>query len=282
MSIHPLPQPGATTVPRTSTRSISTPAGTAEVTLTVQGAGHPILLLHGGAGPQSVAAFATLLAGTHDAEVLTVTHPGFGGTPRPDHLDGVRSLAELYAALLEDLDLVDVTVVGNSLGGWTAAELGLLGSPRIGSIVLVDAVGLDLPATPVVDFFSLTMDQVADLSYYEPDRYRMDVSALPDSARRLMAGNRAALLAYGGTTMVDATLLGRLPGLSLPTLVVWGVADRVVPPEHAHAYAASVPGAELDLIETAGHLPQLETPDRLAADVWAFADRHATQRSTRA
>lgn len=59
-----------------------------------------------------------------------------------------------------------------------------------------------------------------------------------------------------------------------PTLVLWGAADRVVSPEHGQAYADAIPDARLDLIETAGHLPQIETPQRLLDDVWAFTSDH--------
>jgi pimeloyl-ACP methyl ester carboxylesterase len=57
-----------------------------EVTVTSYGSGQPFLLLHGGAGPQSVTGFAELLATAHDAQVLVPVHPGFGGTPRPGRL----------------------------------------------------------------------------------------------------------------------------------------------------------------------------------------------------
>src|SRR5437763_1125959 len=89
-----------------------------DVALTDEGHGHPYLVLHGGAGPRSVAAFAQLLAGRGDGRVLVPTHPGFDGTARPDRLDSPAGLAEVYAALLDTLDLHDVTVVGNSVGGW--------------------------------------------------------------------------------------------------------------------------------------------------------------------
>lgn len=262
--------------------AVRTASGSAVVTLVDQGEGHPFLLLHGGAGPQSVGTFADLLSAGRPARVLTPTHPGFAGTPRPGHLAGIRGLAALYVALLETLELTDVTVIGNSIGGWIAAELALIGSPRISSVVLVDAVGLQVDTHPIVDFFSLTLDQVADLSYYEPDKYRLDATTIPEPARTAMAGNRAALLAYGGTTMSDPTLLGRLAGITLPTLVIWGAADRIVEPEHGRIYAAEIPGARLNLIDTAGHLPQLETPQRLVTDVWDFADAHATNRPDRA
>lgn len=81
---------------------------------------------------------------------------------------------------------------------------------------------------------------MADLPYYEPGKYRVDPTTVPEPARAAMAGNRAALLAYGGTRMSDATLRGRLPGIALPTLVVWGAADRIVPPDTA---ASTRPGS---------------------------------------
>ena len=59
-----------------------------------------------------------------------------------DGLDRVADLATVYSGLLDVLDLTDVTVIGNSIGGWIAAELGLLGSPRVGRLVMVDAVGI--------------------------------------------------------------------------------------------------------------------------------------------
>jgi pimeloyl-ACP methyl ester carboxylesterase len=264
----------AATTPRTETVEID--GARVEVTLIDQGTGRTFLLLHGGGGPQSVAGFADLLASEHPARVLTPIHPGFNATTRPSQLNSIRSLARVYAATLDQLDLTDVTVVGNSFGGWVAAELALLANARISGVVLVNAVGLHLADHPIADFSALTMDQVADLAYYEPEKYRIDVDGLPEPARAMMATNREALLAYAGTAMSDETLLSRLPSIVTPTLVAWGTADRIVPVAHAHQFAAAIPGAELDLIDTAGHLPQLETPQRLVADVWGFAAGAAT------
>jgi hypothetical protein len=61
--------------------------------------------------------------------------------------------------------------------------------------VLVNAVGLHLADHPIADFSALTMDQVADLAYYEPEKFRIDVNSLPEPARAMMATNREALLA---------------------------------------------------------------------------------------
>jgi pimeloyl-ACP methyl ester carboxylesterase len=242
-----------------------------ELTLSDTGDGRrPFLLLHGGAGPMSVAGFADLLTRSHQARVVAPTHPGFNGTARPADLSQIRDLAALYVQLLDDLDLHDVTVIGNSIGGWIAAELALLHSPRVGRLVLVDAVGLRIDAHPIVDFFSLTMDQVADLSYANPQGFRIDVDAMSEQQKAVMASNRATLRTYGGDTMADEGLLHRLAQVDVPTLVVWGAADRVVPPEHGRAYADRIPGAWLEVVDAAGHLPQLETPDTLLSLVWDF------------
>jgi mannose-6-phosphate isomerase-like protein (cupin superfamily) len=97
---------------------------------------------------------------------------------------------------------------------------------------------------------------------------------MPDAVKAIMGANRAALATYGGNPMSDATLLGRLSAVTVPVLVVWGAADRIVPIEHGRAYAGAIPGAEFRLISDAGHLPQLETPDELLPVVWDFATAH--------
>src|SRR6202451_271897 len=203
-----------------STRTVTVDAasGPVPVTFTERGAGRPFLLLHGGAGPQSVEKFAGLLAEAEPARVIVPVHPGFGGTPRPERLASMTALAAVYGQLIDALDLTGVTVVGNSIGGWIAAEIALLANPRVSGVVLVDAAGLDIGDHPVADFFSLTMDQVADLSYYRPADFRIDVASLPDQAKAAMAGNRAALAAYGGPAMADPGLLGRLPAITVPVL----------------------------------------------------------------
>jgi len=251
-----------------------------EVTLDERGIGHPILLLHGGGGPQTVVPFADLLAREYPTSVLTPTHPGFGGTKRPDGLSSIAGLVALYAGLLETRDLTDVTVVGNSLGGWIAAELALLPT-RISSLVIVDGVGIEVPEHPVADFFSLTMDQVAELGYYKPDAFRIDPSALPAAAQAVMAENRAALAVYAGQTMSDPGLRARLASVTVPTLVIWGEADRIADTEYGRAYAAAIPSAGFQLLREAGHLPQIETPEALAASIWQFADQHPTSRPRR-
>ena len=246
--------------------------GVVEVTVAEAGQGHPVLLLHGGGGPQTVRGFADLLAVQRPARVITPTHPGFAGTPRFDSPAGVRDLAALYVALLDDLGVRDVTVIGNSIGGWIAAEMALAGTERISGFVLVDAVGIVVPGHPIADFFSLSPRQVAELSYHDPDRFGIDPSKLAPEALQAMAGNRATLAVYAGSDMYDATLASRLGTTSRPTLVLWGDSDRIADTEYGRAFAAAMPGAEFRVLANTGHLPQIETPEQLLEAVWTFAE----------
>jgi pimeloyl-ACP methyl ester carboxylesterase len=249
--------------------------GGVPLTIDQRGSGQPVLLLHGGGGPQSVAAFAQLLADSRPARVITPVHPGFGGTPRPDSLATIGGLADLYARLLAELDLRDVIVVGNSVGGWIAAELALRAAGRIGALALVDAAGIDVPGHPVADIFPLTPAELAQLSFFDPQAFRIDPASMTADQQRVQAANRAALAVYGGESMTDPGLRARLARLTGPVLVVWGEADQIVDLDYGRAYAAAIPGAQFLVLPQAGHLPQLETPAALAQAVWDLAGARA-------
>src|ERR1700683_3207590 len=257
----------------TATRTVPVDGiGPVEVTIAEYGSGQPFLLLHGGAGPASVTGFAELFSAAHDVRVLVPTHPGFGGTPRPEALSSIPALAALYNALLDQFGLQDVTVIGNSIGGWITAEIALLKSPRVSGIVLIDAVGIDVPGHPVADFFALTMDQVFSRTFHTPEPFRIDPATLPPAAQAIAAGNRAAISVYAGTTMTDPTLAGRLGTLEIPTLVLWGDSDRIVDIEYGRAYPDAIPMARFQLLLQTGHSPQLETPDQVIHAIWDSAD----------
>jgi pimeloyl-ACP methyl ester carboxylesterase len=258
----------------TTTQYTVTPAGIGPVEVSVDeyGSGQTFLLLHGGAGPQSVTGFAERFAAAHEVRVLVPTHPGFGGTVRPEALTAIPGLAALYSALLDQLDLAGVTVIGNSMGGWITAEIALLKSPRVSGIVLIDAVGIEVPGHPVADFFSLTMDQVFELSFHNPGPFRFDPVTLPPAAQAVAAGNRAALAAYAGTAMSDPALAARLATLEIPALVLWGESDRIVDVDYGRAYAEAIPTARFQLLADTGHSPQLETPDQVVHAIRDSAD----------
>ncbi|NMO03408.1 alpha/beta hydrolase [Gordonia sp. TBRC 11910] len=244
-----------------------------QLTVADHGDGFPILLLHGGGGPQTVATWGEELAETRGLRVIVPTHPGFAGTPRPTELRTIGQLAELYVRLLDALDATNVLVVGNSIGGWITAEMAILASPRVRGYVIVNGTGVESPGNPVADFFSLTPDEIARYSYANPVRFGLDPTKLAPAARQMMTQNRATLEIYGGTTMTDPTLGTRLATVSTPTLVVWGEADRIAPRAIGDAFVDSIPGADFELMRDAGHLPQIEQPTALADIVERFGLR---------
>lgn len=236
--------------------------GPVELTVVERGEGRPYLVLHGGAGPQSVSQFAQLLAEKGRNRVFTPTHPGFGGTARPEALDSVPKLAALYRGLLDELGLEDVTVIGNSVGGWIAAEMALLRSPRIGRMVLLDAVGIEVEGHSVADVSDLPLPEVQALSFHDPAAFQVDPATAPDAQKEIMAANAAALAVYAGSqAMADPTLLDRLRSVAVPTLVLWGESDRIVEPPYGQVYTAAIPGARFEVLAGTGHVPQLETPE---------------------
>jgi pimeloyl-ACP methyl ester carboxylesterase len=81
------------------------------------------------------------------SRVIVPTHPSFGGTGRPAALTTIRDPAALYVALIGQPEAGDMTVIGNSIGGWITAEMALLAPPRIGRAALVDAAGIEYPDT---------------------------------------------------------------------------------------------------------------------------------------
>ncbi len=252
--------------PRTRTETLAN-----DLTLRIdeQGSGRPVLILHGGGGPQSVAGFSSMLS--EHAHVLIPTHPGFGGTPRPEWFNGVDDLALAYSELLERLDLHEVLIVGFSMGGWIAAELAVRDTTRLSGIVLVDAVGIQVDGQEIADVFSLTPDELSVLSYANPAPFRIDPATLSPEQIAGRATNFHALRVYG-SDMRDPKLRRRLARVTIPALVLWGESDGVVKPDYGRAYAQAFPNARFTLIPGAGHVPQIEQPERLLNLVQEFAD----------
>jgi len=242
-------------------------AHTLGIAVSDQGEGPAFLLLHGGAGPASLFGLAAALSKT--ARVVVPTHPGFNGEPRPDWFTRVEDLTLAYLAVLEKLDLTRVVVVGNSFGGWVAAELALRHSPRIAGIVLLNPVGIDTgsPDKKIVDPMALPPADRVALSFHDPARFA-NVPAGPQLAA--MAENQRSLRLYSSEQLHDPALRPRLAGILVPTLVAWGISDKIVDPEYGRLFAASIPGARFEPIQEAGHFPQIERLDEVVRLIATF------------
>ena len=198
-------------------------------------------------GPASVAAFADLLADATGTRVIAPDPPRLRrhAATRGAHAP-IAGLAEVYAGLLDALGLDDVDR-HRQLDRRLDRRRARAAAPARGSPASSSSTPWASRSTghPVADFFSLTPAQVAERSWYDPSKApRLDPSALPPAAREVLLGNRAALASYGGA-MTDPTLRGRLAGVDVPALVLWGEADRIADPDFGRAFAAAIPGAPL-------------------------------------
>jgi pimeloyl-ACP methyl ester carboxylesterase len=245
---------------RTRTRTLQVgSAGPVEITLADRDRTRPFLLLHGGGGAATMAGFADLLAERTHSRVLLPTHPGFGGTPKATGLTSVASLAEVYAVMLEQLELSDVTVIGNSFGGWLAAEIGLQASPRVSGVVIIDGIGIEVDGHPMTDVRGLAPAEIRSYSFHDPSK----APSPPGAAGSGPSPDVQALIGYAGPTMSDPALAERLGGLDIPVHVLWGASDGIVDPDYGRAYAAAIPLSTFTLLPRTGHLPQVETPEEL-------------------
>lgn len=232
--------------------------------------GRPILILHGGGGPQTVAGIA---AGLDKAHTLVPTHPGFAGEPRPEWFNSIDDLAFAYLELLERLNLRDVLVIGSSVGGWIASAMALHDTAQLLSgLVLVNGVGIQVDGHPVPDVSTLTPSELSALSFHNPDAFRVDPATITPELIAARKANTETLYVYDSQRLGgDPKLQRRLKYVKIPVLVAWGESDRVADLEYGRVYTQSFPNARFEPIPEAGHLPQIEQPERLLILVRKFA-----------
>ena len=237
-----------------------------------RGAGRPLLVLHGEAPLDPGAPVVDLLAA--HGEVVAPTHPGFGHSARPDDFDTVYDLVHLYLDLLEHLPPGPVTLMGLSFGGWLAAEIAATRSRRVERLILVDAVGIkvgDRETPDILDVFNTAPAEVERRRWHEPAKWAPDPDAMSNEALVAHARNREALCLYAWKPYLYNPRLARwLHRITVPTLVLWGASDGIVTPAYGRAYAARIPGARFELVEAAGHHPEIEQPGAFVERVRAF------------
>jgi pimeloyl-ACP methyl ester carboxylesterase len=242
-----------------------------------KGRGRPLLFLHPGIGLDHNAPVIDKLAA--HARVIAPSHPGFGKSEQPKSFTTVDDLAYFYLDLIDQLDLKDTILVGVSLGAWIAAEIAIKSTARLSHLVLANAVGIKVGARDtrdIVDIFAITEPELNKLAYFDPTIAARDYPAMDEAEVRIVARNREASARYGWSPyMHDPKLKGRLHRIGIPTLFLWGSADRILTEDYGRAYCAAIPGARFETIARAGHYPYIEQPDAFARAVLAFTQGQA-------
>jgi pimeloyl-ACP methyl ester carboxylesterase len=240
------------------------------VDLLRDGSGPPLLYLHGAGAGGRWLAFEERLAARF--AVLAPSHPGHGASPAADWIEHISDLAFHYLDLLDTLGLERIHVVGASLGGWIAAEMATMASPRLASMTLIDPVGIKVEGWIYPFLFGMELPQLVGTVFHNP----MAALALApsdmsiDTLAILYRQNTALARVAWSPYLYNPLLRRRLPRISAPTLLCWGAHDRLAPLVCAEAWRKEIPGAVLRVFEESGHVPHLEEPEAVAAAVIEF------------
>jgi pimeloyl-ACP methyl ester carboxylesterase len=238
-----------------------------------RGSGRPLLFLHAENGIEpAMAAIDELAKG---ARVIAPTHPGYGRSELPKGMRSVDDLSYFYLDVLDQLDLRDLTVVGVGFGAWIAAEVAVKSTARLSRLVMANAVGVkvgDRETRDIADIFALTEPEYLEIAYSDPNVGRRDYKALPDAEVLAAARAREATARFAWNPYFhNPRLKSRLHRIRIPTLFLWGTADRMLSEAYGRAYCAMIPGARFEPIDRAGHFPHQEQPKVFAEKVMDFA-----------
>lgn len=244
----------------------------------------PIVLLHGtSASLHTWDGWADALK--HERRVIRFDMAGFGLTgPSPVNNYSIEHYASTVVAVLDYLDVDQAVLAGNSLGGNIAWVTALLYPERIESLILVDSsglpyqaqsvpIGFKIAATPILNKLA---EQVLPRNLVESSVKNVfgDPSLVTDELvdryfdLTARAGNRQALAERARQTKL--TLTDRVSELTLPTLILWGGLDRLIPLEVGHQFQNKISSSQLIVFDQLGHVPQEEDPQATVKEVKRF------------
>jgi pimeloyl-ACP methyl ester carboxylesterase len=217
------------------------------------GSGPPLVFLHG-AGIWHGVNFA--LPWTQKFRVIIPFHPGFGEAEDAPAMSDIHDYVMHYLDLFDALRLDKFHLVGFSLGGWLAANFAVEHGHRVERLVLVGPAGLRGKERPKGDIFLLPPEQIPSLLVsnfnvikpYLPENPK-DLDFMADRYRE--GGTLARLL---WDRPYDTKLPRYLHRLTMPTLLLWGEEDKLLPVQNAQLWREHIPKARLETFKGAGHL----------------------------
>ena len=244
-----------------------------EVFVRAGGSGDPILVLHHDIGAHAWTEFYERLAARF--AVYLPDLPGYGRSARPEWARNVRDLVALAGLTLDELDLPQASVVGLAFGGYLAAELATTAQARIRRLTLAGAMGVKPRQGEIFDQFLVSHEDYVRTGFAEEAAFAAHFGEESDIEQLLVWDiNREMTTRVGWKPyMHNMALPYLLPGVRVPTLVVRGSEDAIVPADSAAIYADRLPGARLEVLPGAGHWLELERPEELARLIAEHEDR---------
>ena len=257
--------------------------GTLELRAVRAGHGPAVVLLHG-YGESLITWRGVFDRLSGDATVMAIDLPGFGLSSKPARGYSTDAMARVVLGALDAASLDSVTLVGHSMGGAIAAAAALLAPGRVRRLVLVDPAGVAPPLGLAAARDTTATVIRASVAEYEVQRTRFTsahdpawLAEDPQAAAYLPATDSAYRTALTSVLReFDFAFLTpeRAAALRMPTLVIWGEFDPVLPVAQGHSLVAALPNATLTVIPRCWHRPQIERPAETAEAIAAFLTRN--------
>jgi pimeloyl-ACP methyl ester carboxylesterase len=272
-------------------RWVQLPGG--PVNVIERGEGPPLVLVHGHSG-RWANWLANIPALSRKHRVIAMDLPGFGHSPMPREPITIENYGRTLDTLMDRLDITAAPVVGNSMGGFAAAELAIKSPPRVERLVLVSAAGLAtkyiglsteffrrssaIAFARAVNAYAAVPEARAETLVRRPRLRRRVLDVVVRYPERLSGPMCFELMRGSGKPAApDATdaimsydYRERVSEIACPTLIVWGGKDRVVPVSSAEEYHRLIERSRLDVFDDTGHVPMLERPARFNAALEGF------------
>lgn len=271
--------------------TVDSELGRTDVNYAEMGEGPAVLFVHGLGGSwrnwlENIPAFAK------NHRVVAIDLPGFGTSPLPAEPLTIKAYGDLIVAFSDALGLDQETaLVGHSMGGFISTEAIIDSPERFSSLTLVAAAGITFARISQTRK-EITRSAIRVMLLIAASRTKRSMGR-----RRLRTASFAGVIAHPGMmsreilwelgtyavkspgllqaayAMAGYDTRDRLAEITLPTLVIWGEQDRLVPVGAAYSYEKRIPGSELHLIDDTGHMVQMERPARFNQVVEDFIAR---------
>jgi pimeloyl-ACP methyl ester carboxylesterase len=248
--------------------------GEAELQVIKAGTGRPLLVLHGELGHPGWLKWHSALA--QKRTLWIPLHPGFGKSPVANWIMSIRDLSVFYARFIREQKLAPTDVIGFSLGGYIAAEMAVSNAQQFSKMILVGATGIRPPSGEIMDMFTVTARTYLNRHVLDPNG--------PHEFKNLFGGEQtpeqfeawedaraeAARIAWQ-PYMFDQSMAHLLENIAgLPTLILWGRQDPVVPLSAGELYNKKIAGSKLVTFDQCGHMPEVEKSDDFIREVSNF------------
>ncbi|EJN61090.1 alpha/beta fold hydrolase [Halogranum rubrum] len=259
----------------------------------VAGDGPPVVLLHGGGWDSAALSWRETmptLAETHT--VYAPDLPGYGDSDPPEGTPSVDSYGAFVVGFLDALGIDTAALVGVSLGGSVALDVALTRPERVSRLVLVDSYGLgrEVPGGPLSTLFlripripeavervlarhsrlvALSLRGVVHPANLTPELVDEVLAVAREHDGRAWRAFQRSEVGFGG---VRTNYVDRLPDLSVPTLLIHGEADSLIPVEWSVRAGTLIPDAEVRILPHCGHWPPREVPETVTRFVADFLD----------